>query len=196
MVPPRPKGDRIGAGDIVGLIRQMVAKVTTSAADMGSLKKTQEQILKTQVVHGTALTELMATAATKAAVTEGVTVIAGKIDAIDQRHSAALAAVRQDLRGLDGRLGTVEGHLAAVDRRLETMDGRFDTVESRLGAVEGRIGDVEGRLEAMDQKHTASFDAIAAGQGKLQDAHAILMQNQLDMNRKLDAILNHLGAKQ
>ena len=131
MAPPRPRNERVGAGDVVGLLKQVAVKVSNSAAHINDIVRTQEQILKTQLTLGTTLAELVKTNVDKEAVASSLSTIANKIDAMDSRHTDAIEGLRSGQQVLaQGQNVLVENHLE-INRKLDTIIAHLSASQHR-----------------------------------------------------------------
>jgi len=73
--------------------------------------------------------------------------------------------------------------IEAVQKTAVGTNLRMDAMERRLGE---RIDTVERRIGGVEQRLGERIDAVEKGQ-------AVLMENQLQTNRALTAIMTHLG---
>lgn len=109
----------------------------------------------------------------QAEVEVAIRLLGRELEQLDRKLDAVIALVREDVAGLERRLGA---RLDAMDRRLDAMDQRFDAVDGRLDAMDRRFDAVDGRLDAIDRR----FDAV---DGRL-DA----------MDRRFDEVLAAIAA--
>ena len=63
-------------------------------------------------------------------------------------------------------------------------------------AVAASLTTIASKIDAMDGRHTDAIEGLRSGQAGLAHGQSVLVENQLEINRKLDAILAHLGAGQ
>lgn len=72
--------------------------------------------------------------------------------------------------------------LLLISKKLDTQGVAIDGINHRLSSVEGRLSSVEGSLSSVEGR----LSSVEKGQD-------VLMENQLETNRSLAAIMAHLG---
>lgn len=69
-------------------------------------------------------------------------------------------------------------------------------VNTDRDAVAASLTTIANKIDAMDGRHRDAIEGLRSGQTSLAQGQSVLVENQLEINRKLDAILAHLGAGQ
>jgi DNA anti-recombination protein RmuC len=169
-------------------------KVAQKLQDSGLTKK--QAVGMTEV-----LVETMAGQATKDAVIEAVQESAlginrraeaterrliTRIDGVEQRLTTRIDGVEQRIDGVEQRLST----------RIDGVEQRIDGVEQRLSA---RIDEVEQRIDAridgVDQRIDGVERRVHELGTEVKVLTATMNENHLELNRKLDGIMNFLLRK-
>jgi hypothetical protein len=94
-----------------------------------------------------------------------LSLVVGKLDGMDRRQQASDQRTEQ-------RLGAVDQRLDSVDRRLGTLEQRLDTFEHRT----------DQRLTTLEEGQSRIEGLLA----RLLDGQAVLLQNDMELKRRLD----------
>ncbi|CAK0770986.1 hypothetical protein WCLP8_4660013 [uncultured Gammaproteobacteria bacterium] len=96
----------------------------------------------------------------------------------------------------DAVIDVVETLGRSVDRRFTSLEIKVDRLEAgqaKLEAGQAKLEAGQAKLESGQTDLKSSVTKLESSVTKLQSGQAVLMENQLQVNSKLDAIMAHLG---
>ena len=137
---------------------------------------TEEQAeVVTSVVQMSAVHDLshFATREQLAAVAGQVTVLDGKVSALDSHFATReqLAAVAGQVTILDGKVSALDSHfatreqLAAVAGQVSTLDGKVSALDGKVSALDGKVSALEERIERRGAESDSRMMRWVAGTG-------------------------------
>ncbi|MFD1644872.1 hypothetical protein [Haloarchaeobius litoreus] len=154
-----------------------VVEALIDAFETGTVGEQQAERLREHVAPGQARSEEVHFQHLEARLEEFAAYADGLGDLIDEHGTATeivddmqadIAAAREAVTAVEGRLDADAGEydslghrLDAVDERLAGTAERLDTVDDRFDAVDERFAAVEGRFEAVENRIDDRVDAVA-----------------------------------
>jgi hypothetical protein len=88
------------------------------------------------------------------------------------------------------RADVVVSTMAVIAKKIEMMDGRLTEGQARLTEGQARL---EGRMDQLEVRMDQLSDDIAAVKSTMDTKFAVLEENDQIINRKLNALLAHIG---
>ena len=88
------------------------------------------------------------------------------------------------------RADVVVSTMAVIAKKIEMMDGRLTEGQARLTEGQARL---EGRMDRLEVRMDQLSDDIAAVKSTMDTKFAVLEENDQVINRKLNALLAHIG---
>jgi predicted nucleic acid-binding Zn-ribbon protein len=95
------------------------------------------------------------------------------------------------------RADVVVSTMAVIAKKIEMMDGRLTEGQARLTEGQARLTEgqarLEGRMDQLEVRMDQLSDDIAAVKSTMDTKFAVLEENDQIINRKLNALLAHIG---
>jgi predicted nucleic acid-binding Zn-ribbon protein len=121
-------------------------------------------------------------------------VIAQKIDMMDARLSSGQERLAEGQVCLEGRMG----QLGERQTRLEDQMGQLGERQTRLEGQMGQLGErqtrLEGRMDTLAEQQEKMQGDIVDIKTTMDVRFSIIDENNQVINRKLNALLAHMGA--
>jgi len=77
---------------------------------------------------------------------------------VDSEVVEVLNEIRNEVKGINGRLDKVDGRLDTIDGRLDKIDGRLDQIDGRLSHLDARMDVTNMRVDSLEQRVNLGFE--------------------------------------
>lgn len=126
------------------------------------------------------------------AVADALGLLADKIDGVDRRQTAATAALREEIAAVKRQQGVTDAKVDALAAKVGAVVSEVSSVVSEVRAVDAKVGAVDAKVDRVDAK----VDALAADtNARFERLEAVMNENHLTLNRKLDLLLSAVFGK-
>ncbi len=124
--------------------------------------------------------------ATKSAVIESIEALAR---AVERRFVGLEAKIDERFAKVDEQFAKIDERFAKVDEQFAKIDGRFAKVDEQFAKVDGQFAKVDERFAKVDEqfaKIDQRFTGLEGMLARLLDGQAVLLQNDMELKRRLD----------